>query len=55
MFEFEWGSTPDSSPSVGSSGESAVLVTGGGGPFVRVLSSVLFVSNKIRLKRRVGA
>ena len=31
MFELEWGSTPDSSPSVGSSGESAVLVTGGGG------------------------
>ena len=56
MFEFEWGSTPDCSPSVGSSGESAVLVTGGGGgPFVRVLSSVLFVSNNIRLKRRVGA
>ena len=27
---FEWESTPDSSPSVGSSGESAVSVTGGG-------------------------
>ena len=27
---FEWASTPDSLPSVGSSGESAVSVTGGG-------------------------
>ena len=26
---FEWASTPDSSPSVGSSGESTVSVTGG--------------------------
>ena len=58
VMKFEWGSTPDSSPSVGSSGESAVSVTGGGGgggPFVRVLSSVLFVSNKIPLRRLVGA
>ena len=40
---FEWGGTPDSSPSVGSSGESSVSgsVTGGGA-FVRVLSSVSF-------------
>ena len=38
---FVWGGTPDSSPSVGSSGESSVVgsVTGGGGTFVRVLSS----------------
>ena len=31
--KFEWGSTPDSSPSVGSSGES--VVTGGGGGTLR--------------------
>ena len=40
---FDWTWTSESSPSVGSTGESFVSGTGGGGvPFVRVLSTVSF-------------
>ena len=42
VMKFEWGSTPDSSPSVGSSGESAVSVTGGGGGGGTLRSGSLF-------------
>ena len=40
--KFDWVGTSESSPSVGSSGESVSVATGGGVSYVRALSTVSF-------------